>query len=244
MEPNHQMISLTRQCELLDLARSSYYYESEKDESYNQFLMNLIDEQFTQTPFYGVPKMTFWLRRQGQPVNPKRVRRLMRLMGLEAIYPKPRLSKSFPEHRKYPYLLRDMTIDHPDQVWCADITYIRMYHGFIYLVAVMDCRSPWIRHFVCGLWERPFRKLNRKSSTSIRGRNLRQRISSLSLKKEPSRSVWTDGVGFTITSSWKGSGGRSNTKKFIFTITGAFPKLVFAWLPISSFTTGSGFMRP
>jgi putative transposase len=148
MEPDHEMISLSRQCELLDLARSSYYYQPEKDESYNHFLMNLIDEQFTRTPFYGVPKMTFWLRRQGQPVNPKRVRRLMRLMGLEVIYPKPRLSKSFPEHRKHPYLLRDMIIDHPDQVWCADITYIRMHHGFIYLVVVMD----WFSRYVLA-WE-------------------------------------------------------------------------------------------
>jgi putative transposase len=148
MEPDHEMISLSRQCELLDLARSSYYYQPEKDESYNHFLMNLIDEQFTRTPFYGVPKMTFWLRRQGQPVNPKRVRRLMRLMGLEAIYPKPRLSKSFPEHRTHPYLLRDMAIDHPDQVWCADITYIRMHHGFIYLVVVMD----WFSRYVLA-WE-------------------------------------------------------------------------------------------
>ena len=142
------MISLSRQCDLLDLARSSYYYQSRKDESYNHFLMTLIDEQFTRTPFYGVPKMTFFLRRQGHPVNPKRIRRLMRLMGLEAIYPKQRLSKSCPEHRKYPYLLRDLKIDHPDQVWCADITYLQMYHGFIYLVAVMD----WFSRYVLA-WE-------------------------------------------------------------------------------------------
>jgi len=116
------MISVSRQCELLDLARSSYCYQPEKGESYNQTLMNLIDEQFTRTPFYGVPKMTFWLRRKGHLVNPKRVRRLMRLMGLEAIYPKKKLSKPCPEHRKYPFLLRDLRIDRPDQVWCADIS--------------------------------------------------------------------------------------------------------------------------
>jgi putative transposase len=110
--------------------------------------MNRIDEQFTRTPFYGVSKMTFWLRRQGHPVNPKRIRRLMRLMGLEAIYPKKRLSKSCPEHRKYPYLLRGLKIGHPDQVWCADITYLRLYHGFIYLVAVMD----WFSRYVLA-WE-------------------------------------------------------------------------------------------
>jgi len=110
--------------------------------------MNLIDEQFTRTPFYGVDKMTAWLRRNDQEVNPKRVRRLMRLMGLEAIYPKPRLSLGNQAHKKYPYLLRELVIDHPDQVWCADITYIRMLHGFVYLMAVMD----WYSRFVLS-WE-------------------------------------------------------------------------------------------
>lgn len=142
------MIPIRRQCELLGLARSSYYYESERDDGYNLRLMNLVDEQFTRTPFYGVERMRAWLLRQGQEVNPKRVRRLMRLMGLEAIYPKPRLSLSDQAHKKYPYLLRNLVIDHPDQVWCADITYIRMLHGFVYLVAVMD----WYSRFVPA-WE-------------------------------------------------------------------------------------------
>ena len=142
------MIPISTQCELLTLARSSYYYESEKDDSYNLWLMNLIDEQFTKTPFYGVQRMTAWLKRQGQEVNHKRVRRLMRLMGVEAIYPKPRLSLSNQAHKKYPYLLSNLAIDHPDQVWCADITYIRMLHGFVYLVAIMD----WYTRFVLA-WE-------------------------------------------------------------------------------------------
>jgi putative transposase len=110
--------------------------------------MNLLDEQFTRTPFYGVDRMVAWLNRQGHPVNPKRVRRLMRLMGLEAIYPKPRLSQSTQEHKRYPYLLRDVVIDRPDQVWCADITYIRMLYGFVYLVAIMD----WFSRYVLA-WE-------------------------------------------------------------------------------------------
>jgi putative transposase len=122
IDPGHTHIPVWRQCELLDLARSSYYYESQKDDAYNVYLMNLIDEQFTRTPFYGVERMTAWLHRQGQRVNRKRVRRLMRLMGLEAVYPKPRLSLSNKTHTTYPYLLRNLTIDHPDQVWCADIT--------------------------------------------------------------------------------------------------------------------------
>ena len=138
------MIAICRQCELLSLSRASYYYQSGKDDGYNLLLMKLIDEQFTRTPFYGVPKMTAWLKKQGYPVNRKRVRRLMRLMGLEAIYPKRRLSVPDSAHKKYPYLLRGLEIDHTDQVWCTDMTYIRMQKGFIYLVAVMDWYSRYI----------------------------------------------------------------------------------------------------
>jgi len=148
IETENSMIPVYRQCELLDLARSSYYYRSDRDDSYNVMLMNLLDEQYTKTPFYGVPKMTAWLRRQGHQINPKRIRRLMRLMGIEAIYPKPRLSKSHKEHIKYPYLLRGLIIDHPNQAWCVDITYIRMLHGFVYLVAIMD----WFSRYVLS-WE-------------------------------------------------------------------------------------------
>jgi len=110
--------------------------------------MRLIDEQYMRTPFYGVRNMTWWLGQQGHPVNPKRVRRLMRQMGVEAIYPKPRLSIPAPGNRIYPYRLRDLKIDRPDQVWASDITYIRLRHGFIYLVAVMD----WFSRYVLA-WE-------------------------------------------------------------------------------------------
>ena len=110
--------------------------------------MRLIDEQYTRTPFYGVRKMNWWLDEQGYAVNPKRVRRLMRQIGLEAIYRKPRLSKPGPGHRIYPYLLRGMKIDRPNQVWTSDITYIRLRQGFIYLVAVMD----WFSRYVLA-WE-------------------------------------------------------------------------------------------
>ena len=144
IEPKHKKIKVFRQCELLNLSRSSYYYVSRKDDSYNQLLMNLIDEQYTRRPFYGVAKMTAWLRRQGHFVNQKRVRRLMRTMGLEAIYPKRNLSKASPEHKKYPYLLKNIVIDHPDQVWSTDITYIRMQQGFIYLVAILDWFSRYV----------------------------------------------------------------------------------------------------
>lgn len=110
--------------------------------------MRLIDEQYTRTPFYGVRKMTWYLAEQGFMVNPKRVRRLMRVMGLEAIYRKPRLSVSAPGHRIYPYLLRELKVDRPNQVWSSDITYVRLRQGFIYLVAVMD----WFSRYVLA-WE-------------------------------------------------------------------------------------------
>lgn len=106
--------------------------------------MRLIDEEYTRYPFYGVEKMTAVLRRQGHRINPKRIRRLMRLMGLEAIYPKPNLSKASKEHKIYPYLLRGVSIDRVDQVWSTDITYIRLKQGFIYLVAVIDWFSRYV----------------------------------------------------------------------------------------------------
>jgi len=142
IEPDHDKIAISRQCELLGLSRASYYYESQRDDSYNGLLMNLIDEQFTRTPFYGVLRMTESLKLEGYQVNQKRIRRLMHKMGLEAIYPKKNLSKANPNHKKYPYLLKDVVIDHPDQVWSTDITYIRLQHGFVYLVAIMDWQKP------------------------------------------------------------------------------------------------------
>lgn len=148
IDTGHRGISLSRQCELLGLSRAAYYYRPRAISVLNLEMMKLIDEQYTRTPFYGVPKMTAWLRRQGHPVNPKRVRRLMRLMGLEAIYPKPWLSKPSKEHKKYPYLLKGLVIDRPDQVWSSDITYIRLSEGFVYLAAVMD----WFSRYVLS-WE-------------------------------------------------------------------------------------------
>lgn len=141
-------IAVSRQCELLGLSRSGYYYEPRGESDLNLKLMDLIDEQYTETPFYGVEKMTASLRRKGHEVNSKRVRRLMRLMCLEAIYPKPRLSVSTKEHKKYPYLLSGVVIERPDHVWSADITYIRLSMGFVYLVAIMD----WFSRYVLS-WE-------------------------------------------------------------------------------------------
>lgn len=107
-------------------------------------MMRLLDEQYTRTPFYGVPRMTVWLQRQGYQVNRKRVARLMGLMGLQAIYPKPNTSRKHQDHRIYPYLLRDVEIVHPDQVWSTDITYIRMKGGFMYLTAIIDWYSRYV----------------------------------------------------------------------------------------------------
>jgi len=148
IESDHPALSVSRQCDLLRLARSTLYYKPCRDGRYNEHLMGLIDEQYTRTPFYGVPRMTVWLRLQGHEVNPKRVRRLMRAMGLEAIYPKRRLSAPSESHRIYPYLLRGVKIKYPNQVWGADITYVRMRRGFVYLVAILD----WYSRFVVS-WE-------------------------------------------------------------------------------------------
>ena len=135
-------MSITQQCELLGLARSSYYYESVPEREENLLLMRLLDEQYTRTPFYGTRKMSAWLHTQGYPVDRKRVRRLLRMMGLEAIYPKPRTSMPGTVEQRYPYLLRGMSIERCNQVWSCDITYIRLARGFIYLMAVIDWKRP------------------------------------------------------------------------------------------------------
>jgi len=134
-------LSIRRQCELLGLGRSSYYYDPATESDDNLALMRLIDEQHLVWPFFGSRQMTLWLRRKGHDVNRKRVRRLMRLMGLEAIFPGKNTSVPNKEHKTYPYLLRGLSVTHPDHVWCTDITYIRMHRGFMYLVAIMDWYS-------------------------------------------------------------------------------------------------------
>lgn len=137
-------VSLRSQCDLLGLSRSTLYYKAVPETDFNLSLMNLIDEEFTRRPFYGVPKMTDYLRRQGHTVNPKRIRRLMRKMGLEAVCPGPNMSKRNYQHKIYPYLLKGLVITRPNQVWCADITYIRLLYGFVYLVVIMDWYSRYV----------------------------------------------------------------------------------------------------
>lgn len=142
MDFAHPKLSISRQCALLGVARSSAYHTPNTGESAeNLALMRLIDRQYLKRPIYGVPRMTLWLNQAGHMVNHKRVARLMRLMGLQAVLPGPHTSRPHPEHTIYPYLLRDLTVSAPDEVWCADITYIPMRRGFMYLVAVMDWYS-------------------------------------------------------------------------------------------------------
>jgi putative transposase len=147
IDVDHEEIAIYRQCELLGLPRSSLYYRARGDDGHNQVLMRLIDEEYTKRPFYGVRRMTARLRSLGHEVNHKRVSRLMRLMGIEAIYQKKRLSLGDSRHKKYPYLLKGVVIERPDQVWASDITYIRMKHGFVYLMAILDwfsrCVVSW-----------------------------------------------------------------------------------------------------
>jgi putative transposase len=122
IEPNHPELSLRRQCELIGLNRASYYYQPAQESELNLRLMRLIDEQYLKTPFYGWPRMTIYLQNLGYQINPKRVRRLMQLMGLQAIYPKPKLKNQVEKaHKVYPYLLRDLEIVRPNMVWSAEI---------------------------------------------------------------------------------------------------------------------------
>jgi putative transposase len=144
IEPAHPQLSIRRQCALLGLARSTLYDQPLGASAENLQLMRLLDEQYTTTPFYGLRRMTAWLRGQGYTVNRKRVARLMRVMGLEALYPKPRLSQPAAGQMIYPYLLRGVTVERLNQVWSADLTYIRLQGGFVYLVAVMDWFSRYV----------------------------------------------------------------------------------------------------
>ena len=151
MERSHPEISIRRQCDLLGANRAGLYYEPVGESEENVKLMRLLDEQYTRTPFYGSRKMTEWLATKGYEVNRKRVVRLMDVMGIEAVYPKPRLSQPGENHRIYPYLLRGVEVNRVNQVWSTDITYIRMAQGFLYLVAVMDWFSRYVLSWALSL---------------------------------------------------------------------------------------------
>ena len=151
-------LSITAQCQLLKLARSTLYYRPSPVSADDLRLMRRLDEQYLATPFYGARRMVAVLRREGWVVNRKR---LMQLIGIEAIYQKPNTSRRHPEHKVYPYLLRGMVIDRPNQVWCADITYIPLAKGFVYLVAVMDWSAA-------GCWHGGYRSAWTATSASRR----------------------------------------------------------------------------
>jgi putative transposase len=144
IDPDNPHLSIRRQCELLDLNRSSYYLAPAVESEANSRRMRLIDRQFLETPFSGSRRMTACLERSGEEVNRERVQRLMAVMGLEPLFPKPRTTTAAPGARVYPYLFRDRVLTHADEVWSSDITYVPMRHGFMYLTAVIDWFSRYV----------------------------------------------------------------------------------------------------
>jgi len=144
IEPAHPKLTVRVQCELLGLPRSSYYHVVQPEKDQNLQLMRVIDETYLAYPFFGSRQMTRWLRRQGHRVNRKRIQRLMGLLGLEAIYRKPNLSRTNAAHRVYPYLLREVKVERPNQVWATDITYVPVQGGYAYLCAVIDWQSRYV----------------------------------------------------------------------------------------------------
>ena len=144
IETSHPDLSVVRQCALLGISRSGLLYTPVSLNPEDLELMRLLDEQYTRLPFYGVRRMTAWLHTLGSTADVKRVRRLLRGMGIEAVYPKPRLSLGNLQHRKFPYLLRGVPIQRVNQVWSTDITYIRLRQGFVYLTAILDWYSRYV----------------------------------------------------------------------------------------------------
>ena len=137
-------ISMNRQCELLSIHRSGLYYTPQPESAENLLIMRMMDEQYFKTPFYGKPKLTKWLHAKGFKINHKRVKRLMRLMDWQTLYRKPNTSWKNKEHKVYPYLLKDLTVTHSNQVWAIDITYVPMKKGFLYLCAIIDLHTRYV----------------------------------------------------------------------------------------------------
>ncbi|MBK8798894.1 MAG: IS3 family transposase [Anaerolineales bacterium] len=183
IEPNHPVISLARQCELVELSRSAWYYTPATETAAHLQLMRQIDELYLAMPYLGSRRIAVKLSQTGQAVNRKRVQRLLRIMGLEAIYPKPRTSQAAPEHKIYPYRLRNVAVTVPNQVWCADITYIPMPTGFMYLVAIMD----WYSRYVLG-W---------RLSNTLDGQFCLDTLQELLARNKPTMFNTDQGVQFT-----------------------------------------------
>jgi len=211
------ILSVVAQCRLLKIARSTLYYRPAPVSEDDLAVMHRLDELYLATPVYGTRRMVAVLRREGWSVNRKRVRRLMRLMGLEAIYQKPNTSRRQPEHKVYPYLLRGLSIERPNQVWCADITYIPMAHGFVYLVAVMDWFSRRVLAWrlsitmetdfcVEALQEAMARHGQPEIFNTDQGCSSPVPGSSTSRKRAACGSAWTAAGGFSTISSSSGCG--------------------------------------
>ena len=213
-------LSVRRQCALLGLARSGVDRVAPAPDPEDLALMRRLDALYLELPFYGSRRMTLALKAEGRAVNRKRVQRLMRMMGLEALVPRPGTSRPAPGHRVYPYLLRGLAIDRPNQVWAADITYIPMARGFLYLVAVMDWASravlAWrlsntldVWRSASRLWRRRWRVMaGRRSSTPTRGRSLPPPPSPAGWPRPASRSAWTAAAAGSTTCSSSGCGDR------------------------------------
>jgi putative transposase len=225
--PGRPGLSLSGQCRLLSISRSSFYYAPRGESPENLALMRRIDELFLKYPFYGSRQMARQLRREGVWIGRHRVRRLMRLMGLEAIYQAPRTSAPHPAHRIYPYLLRGMAVERPDQVWCADITYIPVRRGFLYLVAIMDWATRHVLAWrLSNTMDAGFCVAALREAMSAHGRpeifNTDQSLpprrrgaasspawtSPACSRTQASRSQWTGGAGAWTTSSSNACGGR------------------------------------
>ena len=261
VDPDHVALSITRQCRLVSIARSSFYYEGTGESPLNLQLLRRIDEQFLETPFYGSRQMTRWLLRQGTRVSRKRVRRLMRLLGLQAIFQRPRTSEPHPAHRIYPYLLRDLAIARPNHVWCSDVTYIPLTRGFLYLVAVMDWASRKVlawrlsntleSRFCVEPWPRRSNATGPpRSSTPTRVANSQAWPSPTGSRTLGSTSRWTARAAGWITSSSSGCGARSNMSRSLWRSTPRAPTPAPASAGGSSSTTNgdrtrrSGTERP
>ena len=221
-----QDLSVRRQCALLNVARSAVYRPKREPSADDLALMRRIDELHLELPFYGSRRMTFELNQEGRGVNRKRVQRLMRLMGIEALVPRPGTSKAAPGNKIYPYLLRGLSITEPNHVWASDITYIPMANGFLYLVAIIDWASRAVLAWrlsntmdsasASRRWRRPWSgTASRAYSTPTRARNSPARRSPASWRRRASRFRWTGAAVSWTTSSSSGCGARSNTKRSI-----------------------------
>ncbi len=226
-------LALRRQCQLLGLNRAALYYQAAQVDAYELELMALLDRQYLRTPFYGSRRMTAWLQTQGHAVNRKRVQRLMQRMGLAAIYQRPRTSRPAPANRIYPYLLRGLRIERVHQVWAADITYIPMARGFLYLVAVMD----WVSRYVLA-W-----RLSNLLDASFCIEALEEALRQARPENTGWRLAWTAAAAMPTTSSWNGCGAASSTRKSTSRPTTMWRRRARASPPTSNSTTTNACTR-